>query len=579
MNAKSLQAMASTSERASTILASIEKTIFSSQPSSLGFPGETTQSCYYPGDYKLSPDEISRVSQCLEENRILPENTRIQKVFEGDKAIYHVHQASVETETGSKTAIEMPESKGSIRLVKGDHCDELTVICNSLDKAAQYAANPRQQQFIKQYQQSFRSGSLESYKASQITWIKDTNPSVENIFGFVEPYRDPYGTRAEFEGLVAISDRKETKLLTHLVEQSARFIRRLPWAKGASENDGKGPFEKALFEPPDFTSIHALAYCSSIIFPGINLPNYNDIRQQYGFKNVIIANRMSAESDEAQVSPFVQPSEASMFQKHKYPTYYIWVVLHELLGHGTGKMMAEEDGKFNFDTSNPPINPLDQQPITSWYHSGQTWTGVFGDLATTVDECRAELVGAYLMDDLELLALFGYTSESEITPEDLTYNMYVQLGVDGLRGLQNYNVEGGKWGQAHSRAHFAMLKCLLADGNGFMAIDCNSSKDEITVHVDSSRIISDGKPALGKMLLRLHMYRCTADVESCRAYYEELSKVEGEYLEWRRIVLAKQQPKWVYVQANTILDGEHVTLKEYEATPEGVIQSWAERNL
>ena len=83
-------------------------------------------------------------------------------------------------------------------------------------------------------------------------------PRVENIFGYVEPYRDPYGIRAEFEGLVAISDPEETRALTKLVEHSATFIRRLPWADGDSlENDGKGPFEKALFEPPDFTSIHS----------------------------------------------------------------------------------------------------------------------------------------------------------------------------------------------------------------------------------------------------------------------------------------------------------------------------------
>lgn len=579
MNKESLRAVASTSKQAGTILASIEEPMFATQPSSLGFPGDKTQSAYYLGDHKLSPDEISHVSQCLEANSILPENTRIQKILEDDKVVYQVHQASIEKETGSQHTFEMPNLKGTIRLVRGDHCNELSAIHDSLEEAVKYAKNLRQQQFIREYQKSFRSGNLESYKASQIIWIKDTNPSVENIFGFVEPYRDPYGIRAEFEGLVAISDRKETELLSQLVENSSRFIRRLPWADGATENDGKGPFEKALSEPPDFTSIHALAYCSSIIFPGINLPNYNDIRQQHGFKNVIIANRMSAESDETQLSPFVYPSEASIFQKHKYPAYYIWVVLHELLGHGTGKLMAEEDGQCNFNTSSPPLSPLDKKSITSWYQSGQTWTGVFGDLATTVDECRAELVGAYLMDDLELLSLFGYTSESDITAQDLTYNMYVQLGTDGLRGLQDYNVEGGKWGQAHSRAHFAMLKCLLVDGNSFMTVNCDSSKDQITIHVDRSRIISDGKPALGRMLLRLHMYRCTADVKSCRAYYEDLSKVEGEYLEWRRIVLAKQQPKLVFVQANTFLNDGVVTVKEYEPTPEGVIQSWAERNL
>ena len=421
-------------------------------------------------------------------------------------------------------------SVGVCRVINGDHRCELTSICDSLERAIEYAANATQRDFIRLYQRSFRTGSLEIYKDAQRMWIRDSVPSVENIFGFVEPYRDPFGIRAEFEGLVAISDREETEILTRLVENSSKFITQLPWAHDCTENDGKGPFEKSLFEPPDFSSIHALAYCSSIIFPGINLPNYNDIRQECGFKNVIIANRMSAESNEADISPFVHPSEAHNFQKHKYPAYYIWVVLHELLGHGTGKMMLEKDGDFNFDIKNPPINPLTGAPINSWYRTGQTWTGVFADLATSVDECRAELVGAYLMDNADILALFGFDGGSDITAADVTYNMYVQLGVDGLRGLQNFNIEGKKWGQAHSRAHFAMLKCLLMDGNGFMTIDCESSSDQLTVRVDRSRIITDGKKVLGRMLLELHMYRCTADVRSCREYYEALSTVEGSIL-------------------------------------------------
>lgn len=134
---------------------------------------------------------------------------------------------------------------------------------------------------------------------------------------------------------------------------------------------------------------------------------------------MIIANRMSAESNETTISPFIDSSEAAAFRKHKYPTYYWWVVLHELLGHGTGKMMMEmEKDKFNFDIKNPPRNPLTNQPITSWYKPGQTWTGQFGELATTLDECRAELVGAYLMDEPDLLELFGFPPGGAIDPED-----------------------------------------------------------------------------------------------------------------------------------------------------------------
>ena len=162
---------------------------------------------------------------------------------------------------------------------------------------------------------------------------------------------------------------------------------------------------------------------------------------------------------------------------------------------------------------------------------------------------------------------------SSSTAQDLTYNRYFQLGVDRLRDLQDCKVESGRWGQAHSRAHFAILKCLLTDGKGVIAIECRSLEDRLTVRVDRSRIISDGKPALGRMLLRLHMYPCTADVTSCRVYYETLSKVEGESSQWRQIVLAKQKPKWVFVEANTFLDDGRIILKEYDPTPEGVNQS------
>lgn len=137
-----------------------------------------------------------------------------------------------------------------------------------------------------------------------------------------------------------------------------------------------------------------------------------------GFKNVIIANRMAAESTAVQW-PFIDSDELPVFRKHKHPAYYWWVVLHELLGHGTGKMLVEQSpGQYNFDIANPPLSPMTGTPIESWYRPGQTWTGQFEDLAATVDECRAELVGAYLMDDKELLVLFGFTETTEIRASD-----------------------------------------------------------------------------------------------------------------------------------------------------------------
>ena len=140
-----------------------------------------------------------------------------------------------------------------MKLVGGDHSTELERVCDELKEASKYAANDLQRQVLDAYVESFQSGSLDTYRDSQRLWVRDKAPRVETIFGFVEPYRDPHGIRAEFEGLVAIADDEETRLFK-LVDSSSTFIRRLPWA--SPENDGKGPFGKNLFEPPDFSSIH-----------------------------------------------------------------------------------------------------------------------------------------------------------------------------------------------------------------------------------------------------------------------------------------------------------------------------------
>ena len=129
------------------------------------------------------------------------------------------------------------------------------------------------------------------------------------------------------------------------------------------------------------------------------------------------------------------------------------------------------------------------------------------------------------------------------------------------------------------KAHFAILKCLLQDGDGFLKVDCDPSQEKLTIRVDRNRIISHGKAALRQMLLKLHIFRCTADVQACRLYFDDLSRVDNNHLEWRRIVLANSPPKRVFSHANTFVVGEEVVVKEYPPTPEGVIQSWAERAI
>lgn len=229
-------------------------------PFSLGFPSQVAQSMYYPceDEDKLTRDEIEDVSRAMELHGVYPENTRITKSYNGTKKpTFLVLQASSKTTYQNERTFPL-EGDSEIILKPGDHAEELSKICNELQQAQEFAANDIQRRVIQQYISSFHSGDVESYRESQRTWVRDLKPRVENIFGFVEPYRDPFGIRAEFEALVAISDTEETKALTRLVEHSEQFIRRLPWAVRSEKHGSMGPFEKSLFEPPDFSSIHGM---------------------------------------------------------------------------------------------------------------------------------------------------------------------------------------------------------------------------------------------------------------------------------------------------------------------------------
>ncbi|KAI0533760.1 dipeptidyl peptidase III [Xylaria digitata] len=582
ISADSLRKMASISPAATAALQDVIQPMLSPTPTALTL----SESAYYLGDVKITLDEIAAVARVMQLNGLEPENTRIEKSVENSRTIYKVLQASIQSNAdlqnhmkGSAVPIDIlrqgsedSQLDGDVRLVRGDHSAEMSKIREHLLQAVRYSANDKQALFILDYLESFTFGSLEAYRRSMKNWVQDVYPRVESILGFVEPYRDPYG---------------ETAKLTTLVKDSTKFIQTLPWAV-PGDNDGKGPFEKTEFRAPDFSvPFHpALAFVCSNVWEASNVPNissrcYNDTRETYGFKSIVYTNRMSANADPNGPLHWIYPSESQGFRKVYHVLRFITTSIHELLGHGTGKLLAETSPSvFNFDSDKVPINTLTGSPVQSWYKPGQTWTSVFEKLAGTVEECRAMLISYYLAESKDMLRMYGYDDNTEITANELLHNMYTYIGFLGLRALQAFNEEDQSWGSPHSSADFAILKHLLHDANRLLSVDCDVNLGTLQVQVDRSKIAEEGKPSLGRMLHRIHVWECTADVVACKQFYEPLSAVQGNEAVWRKIVASKPEPAWKFVQANTILtDDGKVQLKVYEESDAGIIQSFADRGL
>ncbi|KAF8867056.1 putative dipeptidyl peptidase 3 [Acephala macrosclerotiorum] len=588
---KAFEALAATSPKATEHYKATKGAIFSSDnsgimhlalPKCIG-PGHMTT--YYPDSKGITKADISSISDFLEKKGLLVENTRLRKNSDGNfdlliaSAVTQVPAAGGDIGKDTVFEIDSGSLKGhKLKLVYGDHSKEMALIAGYHKKAAENSANDNQKNMQLAYAKSFEEGSLEAFKNAQRFWIRDKGPMVESNIGFVETYRDPHGVRGEWEGFAATVNLERTRAFGSLVDAAESMIPKLPWSK---------EFEKDKFLSPDFTSLEVLSFAGSGIPAGINIPNYDDIRQSEGFKNVSLGNVLSAKAPNEKI-PFIAEADLEIYQKYRDAAFEVQVGIHELLGHGTGKLLQEtEPGNFNFDIKSPPISPVTNKPVTTYYKPGQTWGSVFGSFAASYEECRAECTATVLSCDFEILKIFGF-GDGRVNMDgeagDVLYATYLSMARAGVASLELWDPKSRKWGQAHSQARFSILKCFLNAPDDFCKLDYkNEDLSDLTIKLDRSKITTVGRKAVEAYLQKLHIYKSTADREAGTKLYAEMTEVEPEF--WggkiRDQVLANKQPRKVFIQANTFLDEStgKVSLVEYDPSLEGMIKSYAERNV
>uniref|UniRef100_A0A8C1IUG9 Dipeptidyl peptidase 3 n=1 Tax=Cyprinus carpio TaxID=7962 RepID=A0A8C1IUG9_CYPCA len=522
--------------------------------------GEKGISAYFSGNCCLEDAEFAQ--KFLDSKNLSAYNTRLFKTEVDGKRCYEVRLASAKKgEYPDEVCFGKHEFEDAVFFVKrGDYAFLMEKVCQNLEKAKDYAANDNQKRMLEEYIHSFACGSVEAHKEGSRYWIKDKGPIVESYIGFIESYRDPFGSRGEFEGFVAVVNKAMSARFAQLVNSAEVLLPELPWPPA---------FEKDRFLKPDFTSLDVLTFAGSGIPAGINIPNYDDIRQTEGFKNVSLGNVLAvAYATQKDKLTFLEESDKDLYIKWKGPSFEVQVGLHELLGHGSGKLFVQsQNGHFEFQ-------------ISSWYKGSETWDSKFSTIASSYEECRAECVGLYLCLNKQVLSIFGHEGEDA---EEVVYVNWLTMVRAGLLGLEFYTSESKSWRQAHMQARFVILRVLLEAGEGLVGLkECTGAdgRPDAVITLDRSKIHTVGKSAIQRFLCRLQVHKSTADVEGGRALYEGYSAVTADgthnFLHLRETVLLRKEARKMFVQANTYIKGSCL-LVEYEGSAAGLIQSFVER--
>ncbi|BFZ07144.1 hypothetical protein BsWGS_10183 [Bradybaena similaris] len=562
----------------------VEERMFSldSRQKELGL-GEKGTTTYFSANCDENDAKIAQ--QFLDSHKISPYNTRLFKTRdESGQVLYEVRLASAATDVSEVPGYpdgkvlgdysftpENGQQTYKFRVTRGDYSSLMALLAQELEEAQKYVSNDVEKQMLAEYVKSFSTGSLPAHKEGSRFWIKNKGPIVETYIGFIESYRDPYGVRGEFEGFVAVVNKAMSAKFAELVSKAEHLLAHLPWPS---------EYEKDKFLQPDFTSLDVLAFGGSGIPAGINIPNYDDIRQSEGFKNVSLGNVLTSGYKDTKIN-FIREEDKELYSKYKIQSFEVQVGLHELLGHGSGKLFIEESpGKFNFDIETVTHTET-KEKITSWYKQGETWDSKFSTIASTYEECRAECVGIYLCLLSDVLKIFGHTGDDA---DDIIYVNWLNMVRAGLTALEFYSPETGSWRQAHMNGRFVILRVMLEAGEDLVKIEKVAGEDgkaDLMITLDRAKIIPVGKPAIGAFLRKLQVYKSTGDVESARKMYSRYSDVNDQdspkFLSLRSIVMDRKQPRKLFVQHHTYLENESVSLKSYDASPSGLVQSFVDR--
>lgn len=347
-----------------------------------------------------------------------------------------------------------------------------------LEKASEVAENELQTKIIGMLVDYYRTGDLSMFDAYSIEWLKEHEGRIDFINGFIEVYGDPLGLKASWEGIVTYKDLVATQR-TQTISKNAQ------WFEDHSPVDPR-------FRKPQVVGVTANVVCSAMLggdeYPstaiGINLPNADWIRAQYGSKSITIGNLTHAYNQAAKGNGFLQEFVAdeatrAMIEKYGDVCDDLHTDLHECLGHGSGQLLAGVSAD------------------------------ALGSYGSTIEEARADLFGLYYIADAKLVEL-GLVPDAEAYK-----SQYYTYMMNGLLTQLTRIQPGNEIEEAHMRNRALIARWTLKHYPS--AVRLVKYDEKTYVEVSDYELLRE---AFAKLLAEIQRIKSEGDFEAAKLLVE-----------------------------------------------------------
>jgi dipeptidyl-peptidase-3 len=365
--------------------------------------------------------------------------------------------------------------------VGGLYSAAIVRIVDHLKKAAQVAENDKQKDVINTLIAFYTTGDLKTYDEYSIKWVEDLASQIDFVNGFTETYGDPLGMKASWEALVNFKNIEATKR-TETISQNAQ------WFEDHSPIDPKFKKEKVKGVSAKVITAAILAGdCYPATPIGINLPNSNWIRHEYGSKSVTIENITEAYDQASLGNGFAEEFMWSDVERKRAKdfaslTNNLHTDLHECLGHGSGKLL-------------PGVDP-----------------DALKAYGSTIEEARADLFGLYYMGDPKIVEL-GLLPDKEAFKAE-----YYSFVMNGLMTQLTRIQPGKNIEEAHMRNRQLIASWVFEKGKANKVIELVKRNNETFVVVNDYAKL---RTLFGELLAEIQRIKSTGDFDGGKKLVEE----------------------------------------------------------